>query len=222
MAGFRTHVTVSSGLGVAVGAAAVNPLGYSPEAGFLAAAVTAVGGMLPDLDSDSGIPLRETFSLAAAVTPLVLLPRLHQINLSPEGIVAGCVIAYILVRYVGANTVRFLSVHRGMFHSIPAMLISGLAVYLAYDSPNRNVRILLAAGVMLGFFSHLLLDELYSVDFNGLTLKLNQFAGSAIKFVSPSFTATLVCYLLLGSLLWLAYAEFGHLPSEPFAWPRSN
>ena len=61
MAGFRTHVTVSAGLGVGVGAAAVNPLGFAPEAGFLAACVTAVGGMLPDLDSDSGIPVRETF-----------------------------------------------------------------------------------------------------------------------------------------------------------------
>ena len=222
MAGFRTHVTVSSGLGVAVGAAAVNPLGYSPEAGFLVATVTAVGGMLPDLDSDSGIPLRETFSLAAAVSPLVLLPRFEQIGLSREGTVAGCVLAYLFVRYVGANTVRFISVHRGMFHSIPAMLISGLTVYLAYHSPDRNVRVLLAAGVMLGFFSHLLLDELYSVDFNGVRLKLNQFAGSAIKFVSPSLPATLVCYLLLGTLLWLAYREFGRLPTEPFAWPRLN
>jgi hypothetical protein len=60
------------------------------------------------------------------------------------------------------------------------------------------------------------------VDFNGLTPKLNQFAGSAIKFVSPSFTATLVCYLILGSLLWLAYQEFGRLPTEAFAWPRSH
>jgi hypothetical protein len=100
------------------------------------------------------------------------------------------------------------------------MLVSGLAVYLAYDSPNRNVRILLAAGVMLGFFSHLLLDEIYSVDFNGVRIKLNSFAGSAIKFVSPSVPATLTCYLLLGVLLWLAYKEYGHLPSEPFRWPR--
>jgi membrane-bound metal-dependent hydrolase YbcI (DUF457 family) len=219
MAGFRTHVTVSTGLGVIVGAAAVNPFGFGPEAAFLAACVTAVGGMLPDLDSDSGIPLRETFALAAAVSPLVLLPRLHQLNLSQEGIVAGCVIAYLVVRYVGANTVRYFSVHRGMFHSIPAMLISGLCLYLAYDSTDRRVRILLAAGVMLGFFSHLLLDELYSVDFNGVRIKLNSFAGSAIKFVSPSVVATLTCYLLLGVLLWLAYKEFGRLPSEPFRWP---
>lgn len=222
MAGFRTHVTVSTALGVAVGAAAVNPFGFTPEAGFLAACVTAVGGMLPDLDSDSGIPLRETFALAAAVTPLVLLPRFEQIGLSREGTVAGCVIAYLLVRYVGANSIRHMSVHRGMFHSIPAMLIAGLAVYLAYNSPVRNVRILLAAGVMLGFFSHLLLDELYSVDFHGVRLKLNQFAGSAIKFVSPSVPATLVCYLTLGALLYVAYAEFGHLPSEPIRWPFSK
>ena len=73
---------------------------------------------------------------------------------------------------------------------------------------------------MLGFFSHLLLDEIYSVDFNGVRIKLNSFAGSAIKFVSPSVPGTLTCYLLLGVLLWLAYKEYGHLPSEPFRWPR--
>src|SRR5262245_6309636 len=220
MAGFRTHVTVSAGLGVAVGAAAVNPFGFSPEAGFLAACVTAVGGMLPDLDSDSGIPLRETFTLAAAVAPLILMPRFSQVFQSTEGLFAAFIVCYIFIRYVGANTVRYLSVHRGMFHSIPAMLISGLVVYLAYDSPDRSVRVLLAAGVMFGFFSHLLLDELYSVDFNGLSIRLNAFAGSAIKFVSPSVPATLVSYLTLGSLLGLTYQEFGHLPSEPFRWPR--
>jgi membrane-bound metal-dependent hydrolase YbcI (DUF457 family) len=207
MAGFRTHVTVSSGVGVAVGAAAVNPLGYSPEAGFLAAAVTAVGGMLPDLDSDSGIPLRETFSLAAAVTPLVLLPRLHQINLSPEGIVAGCVIAYILVRYVGANTVRFLSVHRGMFHSIPALLIAGLALYQIYHNDEELIRYYVAGGVMVGFLSHLVLDELYSVDFMGARIKLNKYAGSAIKFWSPSLPATLICYTILALLGWTTWEQ---------------
>ena len=213
-------MTVSTALGVAVGAAAVNPFGFTPEAGFLAACVTAIGGMLPDLDSDSGRPLRETFGLAAAVVPLALLPRFDQMGLSMEGAFAALVGAYILVRYVGANTVRYFSVHRGMFHSIPAMLISGLAIYLAYNSPNRNVRILLAAGVMLGFFSHLLLDELYSVDFNGVSLKLNKFAGSAIKFFSPSLTGTLVCYLLLGVLVYMTYKEFGQLPSESFRWPK--
>jgi hypothetical protein len=61
---------------------------------------------------------------------------------------------------------------------------------------------------MLGFLSHLLLDELYSVDIQGVKVKLNKFAGTAVKFVSPSFPATVTCYGLLGALLYLAYQDY--------------
>jgi len=41
----------------------------------------------------------------------------------------------------------------------------------------------LAVGAMIGFLSHLVLDELCSVDLNGWCRRLNQFAGSAVKLV---------------------------------------
>jgi membrane-bound metal-dependent hydrolase YbcI (DUF457 family) len=208
MAGFRTHITVSTLCGLGYGAAAVKPLGFTPEAGFLAAGVTAVGGMLPDLDSDSGRPVREMSGLAATVIPLLLLPRLIAAGLSQEGQLAALGMLYLLIRYGGGFLIRQFSVHRGMYHSIPTMLIFGLLVYLAYQSPNQRIRLLLAGGVMIGFLSHLVLDEIYSVDFNGLHLRLNQFAGSALKFVSPSWIATSVCYGILGGLLFLAYVDW--------------
>ncbi len=203
MAGFRTHITVSGVLGVAYGGIAVQPLGFSPEAGILAAGVTAVGGMLPDLDSDSGIPVRELFGLMAAVVPLMLIPRLHHAGVSLEGILAALLFGYVFIRYFVASVFRQLTVHRGMYHSIPAMLIAGLCVYLAY--PERGVRILLGVGVMVGFLSHLVLDEVYSVDWRGLKPKLKASAGSAVKFASSSVPATVTCYLTLGGLLYLAY-----------------
>jgi hypothetical protein len=66
---------------------------------------------------------------------------------------------------------------------------------------------------MVGFFSHLLLDELYSVDIQGVKVKLNKYAGTAVKFVSPSAPATIVCYAILGALLYLAYEDYNSLPS---------
>ena len=81
-------------------------------------------------------------------------------------------------------------------------------VYLAYHSPDRPVRLLLAGGVMLGFASHLILDEIYSVDWRGLKPKLKSSAGSAFKFGSSSILATAVCYAILGGLLWLAYRDY--------------
>ncbi len=212
MAGFRMHITVSTTIGVLYGGAAVEPCGFSSEAGILAAGVTAVGGMLPDLDSDSGIPVRETFGLLAAVGPLMLVPRMMHAGLSRETILATILFGYLFIRYVVANVFRQLTVHRGMYHSIPAMLIAGLCVYLAY--PDRGVRLLLAIGVMVGFLSHLILDEVYSVDWRGLKPKLKSSAGSAIKFASPSLPATTVCYLILGGLLYLTYLDYKRLGGQ--------
>ncbi|HET6572559.1 MAG TPA: metal-dependent hydrolase [Fimbriiglobus sp.] len=206
MAGFRTHITVSTLCGLGYGAAAVRPLGFPAETAFLAAGVTAVGGMLPDLDSDSGVPVRELSGLAAAVVPLLLMPRLGT-GMTQEGVLATLVFLYLLIRYGLGFVLRRVSVHRGMFHSIPAMLIFGLLVYLEYHGAMR-VRLLLAGGVMLGFLSHLVLDEIYAVDFNGVRLRLNQFAGSALKFASPSWVATCVCYGLLTGLGFLAYLDY--------------
>lgn len=208
MAGFRTHVTVSGAIGVVYGGVAVQPLGFSTETAVLSAALTGVGGMLPDLDSQSGVPVREMFGLAAVVVPLTLVPRLVDMGVSREGILATLLFGYVVIRYGASRVFKRLTVHRGMFHSIPAMLIAGLVVYLGYHSPYRSTRILFAVGVMIGFLSHLLLDELYSVDFNGVRIKLNQFAGTAVKFMSPSVPATAVCYALLGGLTYLAWVDY--------------
>jgi membrane-bound metal-dependent hydrolase YbcI (DUF457 family) len=115
-----------------------------------------------------------------------------------------------------------MTVHRGMFHSIPAMLIAGLVVFLAYHSENDFTRLALAVGTMLGFLSHLVLDELCSVDFMGVTVTLNKFAGSALKFVSPSWMATLVCYACLAGLGFVAWLDLGSprdLSALPIRWP---
>ena len=208
MAGFRMHISVSTLCGVAYGAVAVQVLDHPPETAILAAGLTAIGGMLPDLDSDSGTPIREMFGLAASVVPLLLYKRLEALGLSHEGILSAIVLIYLFVRYGLANLFKHLTVHRGMFHSIPCMLIIGLLTYLAYDSPWHSTRILLGLGVMIGFLSHLVLDEIYSVDFNGIRLKLKSSAGSAVKFFSPSFVATTICYGILGALMFMTYAEF--------------
>ena len=208
MAGFRTHITVAGALGIGYGGAAVQPFGFTTETAVLAAGLTTVGGMLPDLDSDSGVPVREMFGLAAVVVPLTMVPRLYHMGVSQEGILATILFGYVIIRYGVAKLFKRFTVHRGMYHSIPAMLIAGLIVYLGYQSPNRNIRLLFGIGVMLGFLSHLMLDEIYSVGFNGLKIKLKASAGSAVKFVSSSFPATATCYAVLGGLLYLAYLDW--------------
>jgi membrane-bound metal-dependent hydrolase YbcI (DUF457 family) len=221
VAGFRTHITVSGMLGVVYGGAAVEPFGFETDAAILAAGLTTAGGMLPDLDSDSGVPVREMFGLAAAVVPLLLIPRMVHSGMTREAILASVLFGYVFIKYVVANVFRRFTVHRGMYHSIPAMLVAGLVVYLAYHSPDRSVRLLLAGGVMVGFASHLILDEIYSVDWRGVKPKLKSSAGTAFKLGSSSLIATAVCYAILGGLLWLAYKDYMK-PVEDDPEPQSR
>lgn len=197
MAGFKTHITVSTLLGGAVGYFGIMRwnLDWGPVG--LAAGLTALGGMLPDLDSDSGKPVKEIFGVAGAVVPILLLHRLRQANLTHDQILVVLIGVYLLIRYGLAEYFKRLTVHRGMFHSIPALAITGLIVFLLYDHDNISVRYYLAAGVMIGFLSHLVLDEIYAVDLSGIVPRLNNFAGSALKFFSDSWAANFVTYTLL-------------------------
>ena len=148
------------------------------------------------------------FGLLATITPFFLITRLQSKGLSGEQtlvVLAGC---YLLIRYVIRFLFQRMTVHRGMFHSIPAMLIAGLAVYLLHHGPNPLHRMYLAGGTMLGFLSHLVLDELYSVNFLGLRFKLNKYAGSALKFFSPSVYATVMTYTILGGMAYVAWLEW--------------
>lgn len=212
MAGFRTHIGVSTACGVVAGVTTAVPLHHSLETAFLVGTLTAVGGMLPDLDSDSGVPVREMTGLAASVVPLLLYTRLKDAGLSHEGVLAALVLAYLVIRYGVIHLFKHVTVHRGMFHSIPAMFIAGLAVYLAYDctAAQQSVRYVLGGGVMLGFLSHLILDEIWSVGFDGLVPKLKSSSGSAFKLFSSSVWGTAVCYGLLGALALLAYKDYQH------------
>jgi membrane-bound metal-dependent hydrolase YbcI (DUF457 family) len=208
MASYRGHIAVASVLGGVYGAAGSLWLGMDWGPVFLGAGLTAVGGLMPDLDSDSGVPVRELFSLAAVMVPLLLIRRLHHAGLTPEQILALMACVYVLVRYGGAALFKRITVHRGMFHSLPAMVIAGLVIYLGDHRAEPRVRFFLAGGVMLGFLSHLVLDEVYSVDFSGRRLlRLNKYAGTAVKLYSPSWIATLTCYTLLASLAWVAWRE---------------
>jgi hypothetical protein len=58
---------------------------------------------------------------------------------------------------------------------------------------------------MIGFLSHLVLDEIFSVDFMGLKVKKS--AGSAVKLASKSWGATLTCYGILALLAWLVWRD---------------
>ncbi|HEY7423661.1 MAG TPA: metal-dependent hydrolase [Gemmataceae bacterium] len=220
MAAFKQHVTFSSLLGIGY-AAALAGSGVEWVHSVLAGGLCGIAGMLPDLDSPSGRPVRELFGITAIAVPLLILRRLRRSGMEPEEMVLLGAALYLFIRFGVAWVFKHLTVHRGMFHSIPAMLIAGEAVFLAHNSAEPYGRVTLAGGIMLGFLSHLVLDEIYSVDMNGVAIRFNKAAGSALKFFSKSWTATLGTWSLLGVLTYLVGAELGYFPPVQVQVPYS-
>lgn len=195
MADFKTHVTFSSciGAGYAVVGAAC---GFDLATSLVAGGLCGVAGMLPDVDSDSGVPRRESLGFAAAIVPMLLIDRFKQFDLSHDQMVLLAAGLYFGIRFTLANLIGRWSVHRGMWHSIPAILIfTGIAFLISGPSDAEVfVRYFKAAAVGLGSFSHLLLDEIYSVDTRGVVPKFKKSFGSAIKFFGKKPMANFSVY----------------------------
>lgn len=208
MAGYKTHITVSGALGVGYGTAGAILGGFSPVEGALAGILTWFSGMLPDLDSASGRPVREVFSLLAAFAPFAMMGHLMEwTHHSYEAATLLAVIVYVTIRYGGQAVLNRTAVHRGMFHSIPAMVITAEIAFLAFRGSSLNVKLLMAGGAALGFFSHLVLDEIYSVEWSGVHVRLNKFAGSAVKFFGNRLLPNLITYSLLMVLTYAALMQ---------------
>ena len=203
MAAYREHITVSGILGVAYACAAVLLFGYSLTQAVIVAVLTWVAGMLPDLDSESGRPIRELSGVVAAFAPLLLLHNAQAIGVDGDRALLFAIIAYAAVKYGGSFLLGKLTVHRGMFHSIPALLIASELTFLSYHSEEFRVRVLMAVGVGIGFLSHLVLDEMYSVQWDGMKVRLAKSSGSAMKFFGPDALPNGVA---MGLLLCLTYA----------------
>ena len=209
MAGFHTHITVSTLVGVgyaAVGAYAYDlPLSTCAIAGGLC----SICGIMPDLDSDHAVPARETLSFLAAIAPMLLFYRFHYEGLATEHILLFGAPLYLLIRF-GFGQMLKVSVHRGMFHSIPAALIAGLIAYTLCDTGVSFGRGFKGCGAIIGYLTHLILDEIWAVEVSGGRLRLKKSFGTAMKLFGNSRPANSSTWALLTGMSVFAANDQGH------------
>ena len=204
MAGFKMHVTVSSLLGCGYAGAGV-VYGLHTDTAILGGALCGFSGMLPDLDSDYGTPLRETMAFTAATVPMLLLHRFQSLRLRPDEMALLGITVYLLMRFGITTLIRKYTVHRGMFHSIPAgMIFAGLAFLICGGTDDLNVRYFKSGAVLAGFMSHLILDEIYSVEWRSGAWRLKKSSGTAFKLWGDDGWANFTCYaklLVVGGII---------------------
>ena len=206
MAGFKTHITTSCTLGA--GYAALGAYhGLQIEASIVAGCLCGVGGMLPDIDSDSGVPLRETMSFFAAVAPMMLVDRFQHFGWNYEQMVLAGAVSYLTVRFGIAKLLKRATVHRGMFHSIPALLIFTGITFLVSNSTNLHLRYFKAGGVFIGVLSHLMLDEIYSIEWSGGRWRFKKSFGTAIKLWGDDMWGNFSVYWKLALVVVMILSE---------------
>lgn len=196
MANFRTHITVAAAGGVLLAYAGFKAQWWSPWQALAICALTAFGGILPDIDADHSRSNRLIFTLFG-VLALVMGAVLLQPWLSPGALVLACAGLYIGVRYVGGALFSRLTVHRGGWHSLLAAALCTLtAAALSFHWLAQPAWLAWCHGVavLLGFLIHLLLDEIYSVDLAGGRLKRS--FGTALKPVDLSRPAASLLMLI--------------------------
>lgn len=216
MGNYRQHITFASFLGVVYAWGVYVAAGIHWMYGSVAALLTTISGLLPDLDSETGVEMRGFTGVLGVLAAVAVWNEIALFDAEKrvpfEVHLWAVVICYIAVRHGLRRTLAHLTVHRGMSHSIPTCAAWGALAYLYYPSDYHLIRVAMAVAVMLGFMSHLLLDEVCSVDLRGA--RVNKAFGTAIKFWSPSPWATLGMYAVLSYLVWRVVHEW---PDPP--WP---
>ena len=91
-----------------------------------------------------------------------------------------------------------------------------------------NLRLFKTAAIFIGFMSHILLDEIWSVDYRRGRYMFKHSFGTALKFWSQNRIANIFSYGLLVLLCFLAYQDeglmsrFGHraqdVPHTAIQW----
>ena len=161
---------------------------------FCCFVLSVSGGFMPDIDSHSSKSKRIIFNFFAVSSLYLYYMYYHpKLTLRSLADIAGL---YISIRYGLSSLLSKFTVHRGIFHSIPVMLIWA---FISAILLNRILCLssfdtwLVAATVSAGFFSHLLLDETYSVNLVGLKLKKS--FGSALKLWGDNLIVNVIVYL---------------------------
>jgi hypothetical protein len=184
MANFKTHLAVATAIS---GAASISLLSLHlskplETGGYFLLGV--LGGLLPDIDSDKSTPLTLIFYFLSMYCAFALVFNLTT-QYSFAELLAIWAIIYFVIRYLVFKMVIRITVHRGTFHSLLAvvfvtLLTANISYYFLHKLPSTAWNSGIFMGI--GYLVHLCLDEVYSVDLHNKRMRKS--FGTALKPIS--------------------------------------
>lgn len=210
MANFKTHLQVA-----AVGSGLMSSLFLhadylSPGDAFLCWLMGTLGGILPDIDSDNSHSLSILFSVFSIIAVgITAMAWAQQWPLT--WVWAACAGVFVLVQFGVRGLFEAFTVHRGIFHSVLAsaffVLVVASGVKMLGASSTTSWFLGLFTG--FGYCIHLLLDELFAVDFMNTQIKRS--FGTAFKlfdYQNLKTSGILAAVVVVLFFLAPSYAEF--------------
>lgn len=187
MANFTTHIAVGT---VVSGALATLTLAADVVAPENLVAVTlagVLGSVLPDIDLKDSRASKAMFAgLGIFFSFAALFNAATKFSIAELWIIwLGTL---VLVRYGLHYVFHRTSVHRGIWHSVLAGVFSSVATALVFYYVLRRpegVAWLAAGFMMVGYITHLVLDEMYSVDV--LDTRIKASFGTALKLIDRRY-----------------------------------
>jgi hypothetical protein len=177
-----------------------------------------VGSILPDIDSNHSVPLRVGFQILAIVLSFLVLFKVG-VEYSVVEMLILWGVTFIFIKQIVLRLFNRYTRHRGIFHSIPAGLLFGLmAVVVLYHVFEYHHFHAWLGGffIFFGYIVHLVLDEIYSVDFSGKKIKKS--FGTALKlYDKKSINSTLYIYASIAfvSLFLPPIEKFYYVVTHP-------
>lgn len=218
MADYATHIAVGT---VASGALATLTLAANviDHSSLIAVTLAGVAGsVLPDIDLRDSRASRILFSgIAVFASFCVLFVAAARFSIAELWIL--WIGTLLFVRYGVHAVFHYFAIHRGIWHSVLAGVFWGFVTAIVYHYMlgfHEGVAWLGAGFMLAGYLVHLVLDEMYSVDFLGKRLKSS--FGTALKIVDrryPYRSGALAAATVLVALLTPSTSAFvDHITSR--------
>lgn len=181
MANFPTHIVVGTLVAGSLATLTLAADVIAPENLVAVTLAGSLGSVLPDIDLKDSRPSRALFSGLAVFFAFVLL-----FQFAPKLSIAEMWLLWLgtllFVRYGLHTAFHRLATHRGLWHSLVAGLACAfftmIVFYYVFDR-HEGVAWLAGGFLFIGYLTHLVLDEIYSVDVLGNRIKRS--FGTAFK-----------------------------------------
>jgi len=200
MANYATHIGAGTVVSGALATLTLAADVVSPENLVAVTLACVLGSVLPDIDLKDSRASRLLFSSMAVFASFCVL-----FVAAPKYSIVELWILWlgtlVFVRYGLQALFHRISVHRGVWHTLLAAVFCSAitAIVFRYILGIHEGVAWLAAGFMfVGYLVHLILDEIYSVDFMGRRIKSS--FGTALKFIDikhPGRTAGMAIATIL-------------------------